>query len=366
LGPHTQQNQKLQHNLLSNIFYTGQQQQDVQSSDQQQNPAQSSPQAPQEQPTPQPHQPPVVGTINYVEGQASIGSEALNAGSAGNVVLQEGETLTTNNGKVEILLTPGVFFRVGDNSAVRMVSPSLSNTEVAVERGDATLEVGQIQKENNIVVDLPGGKTRALKKGFYEFDANQNTVRVFKGEAEAMLGSKSVKIKQEHELALNDPRLKTRGFKKEQYDTADLYRWSVLRSSYLAEANVDAASQYVNSGSFTPGWYWDPWFAAYTWVPGEGVFYSPFGWGFYSPFYVYEAPFFYDGYYGGRYRRHFDRDFHAWSPGPHYGPHAMWHGNGPGVGHAYRGFGGGMHENRGFGGGGFRGGGGHAGGGHGR
>jgi uncharacterized membrane protein YgcG len=246
-----------------------------------------------------------------------------------------------------------------------MISPSLSNTEVAVERGDATLEVGEIQKENNIVVDLPAGNTRVLKKGFYEFDANQNVVRVFKGEAQATANGKSAKIKEQHEAALSDPKLKPRGFKKEQYDTADLYRWSVLRSSYLAEANIDAAARYVNSPTFSPGWYWDPWFAAYTWVPGEGILYSPFGWGFYSPFYVYEAPFFYNGYYGGRYRRRFDRDFHAWSPGPHYGPHPIWHGNGPGVGHAYRGFGGGMHENHGFGGGGFHGGGGFGGGGHG-
>jgi uncharacterized membrane protein YgcG len=369
LGSQAQHSQQIQPASPPNTSYSTQQQENPQNPNEQQNPSQYPAQPPQEQqPTPPPHNPPVIGTINYLEGQASIGNEALNTGAVGNVVLQEGQTLTTNTGKVEILLTPGVFLRVGDNSAVRMISPSLSNTEVGVDRGDATLEVGQIQKENNIVVDLPGGNTRALKKGFYEFDANQNTIRVFKGEAQAEANAKSVKIKEMHQLALNDPRLKPREFKKEQYDTADLYRWSVLRSSYLAEANVDAASRYVNSASFSSGWYWDPWFGAYTWVPGDGVFYSPFGWGFYSPFYVYDAPFFYYGYYGGPYRRHFDRDFHAWSPGPHYGPHPMWHGNGfnPG-GHSYHGFGGGMHENRGFSGG-FRGGGGFhgGGGGHGR
>ena len=318
----------------------------------QQNPQTPPPGAPNEQPAPQPHNPPTIGTINYVEGQASIGNQALSPNSVGNVVLQEGETLTTGTGKVEVLLTPGVFLRVGDNSAVRMISPSLSNTEVAVDRGEATLEVTQIQKENEIVIDLPGGNTRVLKKGFYEFDANQNTVRVFKGEAQLLAGNKKVAIKENHEVALNDPKLKPRGFKKEQYDTADLYRWSVLRSSYLAEANVDAASRHVNNPSFVPGWYWDPWFATFTWVPGDGVFYSPFGWAFYSPFYVYEAPFFYYGYYGGHYRHHFDHDFHAWSPGPHYGPHPIWHGDGRfNGGHAYHGFGGGIHENHGFSGG---------------
>ena len=41
------------------------------------------------------------------------------------------------------------------------------------------------------------------------------------------------------------------------------------------------------------GWYWDPWLGAYTFVPAGGVFYGPFGWGFYSPIAVYRSPFFF-------------------------------------------------------------------------
>ena len=36
----------------------------------------------------------------------------------------------------------------------------------------------------------------------------------------------------------------------------------------------------------------------YTFLPADGIFYSPFGWGFYSPIYVYRSPFFFYGYYG--------------------------------------------------------------------
>ena len=39
-----------------------------------------------------------------------------------------------------------------------------------------------------------------------------------------------------------------------------------------------------------PGWYWDPWFAGFTFIPGGGFFYNPFGWGFYSPVFAYRAP----------------------------------------------------------------------------
>src|SRR6266478_3911361 len=55
------------------------------------------------------------GTINYVEGQVSIGNEPIGANSAGSAVLGPDQILTTQSGKAEVLLTPGVFARVGDN-----------------------------------------------------------------------------------------------------------------------------------------------------------------------------------------------------------------------------------------------------------
>ena len=85
--------------------------------------------------------PAVPGTLNYVEGQASIGSQALNSKSAGSTELGEGQSLTTTTGKTEMLLTPGVFLRLGDHSSAKMVSSSLTNTQVAVNQGEAMVEV---------------------------------------------------------------------------------------------------------------------------------------------------------------------------------------------------------------------------------
>src|SRR5580704_9896184 len=53
------------------------------------------------------------GTINYVEGQASIEGRQLNPSFAGNTTLQAGQVLATANGKTEVLLTPGIFVRLG-------------------------------------------------------------------------------------------------------------------------------------------------------------------------------------------------------------------------------------------------------------
>ena len=49
------------------------------------------------------------GTLNYIEGQASIEGHPLSSQSVGNTTLQAGQVLATANGKAEILLTPGIF-----------------------------------------------------------------------------------------------------------------------------------------------------------------------------------------------------------------------------------------------------------------
>ncbi|HEV2521215.1 MAG TPA: FecR domain-containing protein [Candidatus Acidoferrales bacterium] len=279
------------------------------------------------------------GTLNYVEGQASLGEQPINSKSVGSAALSAGQVVTTEVGKAELLLTPGVFLRVGDHSAVKMISASLSETAIEVEKGEATVEVAEIHRENDLRVNQGGASIRLLKTGFYDFDKDQGVVRVFKGEASVHHSNgKRFTIKGNHQLALNTHPLKSRGFDSKQYDTGDLYRWSSLRSAYEAEANVNAASTYAGGDWFNPGWSWDPWFDCYAFIPGDGIMYSPFGWGFYSPWLVGESPFYYyGGYYGGNYYRHFDRDFHSWGPGPHYGPHPIW-----GGGHTYRGFGGGL------------------------
>ncbi len=307
----------------------------------------------------------VPGTLNYVEGQVSLDSQSLNSKSIGSATLETGQSLTTENGKAELLLTPGVFLRVGGNSAVKMISPNLTDTEIDVERGDATVELTEIHKQNDIRVDEDGVPVRLVKDGFYDFDAARNQVLVLDGQAIVNENVKEVKVKGGHELTLTQESTKPQGFDKKAYETSDLYQWSSLRSAYLAEANVDAAPSYLVAGGyglgwFGSGWYWDPWFDCYTFIPGDGIFYSPFGWGFYSPFWAIDAPFY--GY--GHYQHQFGRDFRGWGAGPHYVPGVRGGGYHAGRGYASRGgiYDGGFHGG-GFRGGGFSGGGGFHGGG---
>lgn len=244
------------------------------------------------------------GTVNYIEGAASLDGRALAANQVGSTFLNAGDILATHSGKVEMLLTPGVFLRLDDHSAVKMISPDLTHTQIDVLRGRAAIEVDQLFHENDIVIGDNGVYTELVKLGFYEFNAARPEVMVFDGKAAVQVGDGKYRVvKAHHELplvALDGDRslahLKPANFDvKRSYD--ELYNWSSLRSEYLAEANNQMAPYYAGGPGFAPGWYWDPFAFDYTFI-GMNPFFSPFGWGFY-PFGWYGGMGWYGGGYGG-------------------------------------------------------------------
>ena len=161
----------------------------------------------------------VPGTLNYVEGQASIGEQALDSKSIGSVELQPGQSLVTDKGKAEVLLTPGVFLRVGDHSSVKMISPSLTDTEVEVDQGNAMVEVAEIHPENSIRVREEGTTTQLLKTGLYDFNRNQQELRVFDGKASVENGRAEANVKGGHEISLaENGAFKSQKFDKKTYE----------------------------------------------------------------------------------------------------------------------------------------------------
>jgi hypothetical protein len=251
-------------------------------------------------PTPYPPpfaQAPRPGAVNYVEGQAAVDSIPLNPVAFAGRELGRNQTLTTQAGKVEILLTPGIFLRVGDNSSLKMISPDLANIEVALDKGRAMIEVLDIRPANSIRIDQNGAWTKLLKKGLYDFDADHNEVRVIKGSAQVTAANRHVNVGGEHKVTLGGAELKSVYFDPKTTED-EFYRWCSLRSGYLSEASVDAGRAYVGAepGIYGPGWYgfgwyWSPWFGVYTFLPADGIFWGPFGWGFYSPIAVFWSPY---------------------------------------------------------------------------
>lgn len=213
-----------------------------------------------------------------------------NSQRSGPEYLNPNQTLSTTNGRAEVLLTPGVFLRIGDNSAVRMVSPDLVNTQVALERGEAMLEVDQLVKDNHISV-LDGRATITVQEtGLYRLMAGpQPSAAVYDGRLLVRQDDHQIELKKGHQTELAGV-LKAQRFDRKQEDA--LYAWSNVRSQYDSQASYQLAKNvYVSNyyggpwGMWSPGWYWGGGLG-WAWLPYDGAFYSPFGWGFFGPGYV--------------------------------------------------------------------------------
>src|ERR1051326_8247865 len=75
------------------------------------------------------------GIIHYVEGEVSIDGNAIHPKFAEFPEVKAGQLVATAEGRVEILLTPGVFLRMAENTSVRMVSNALADTRLEVVSG---------------------------------------------------------------------------------------------------------------------------------------------------------------------------------------------------------------------------------------
>jgi hypothetical protein len=235
------------------------------------------------------------GTINYVEGQASIDGRALSTKLDANTRLAINQTLSTGDGKVEMLLSPGVFVREGSHSEIHLVSDQLVNPAIEVVRGEAMVEVDQKLKDAQLDVLERGATASILKDGLYRFNSDQNRVAVIDGKIRVTENGQSKEFGKGKEITLNGEPLTTVSFDRKAED--DLYRWSSVRSGYLAQANdATARNIYLGYGPYWgTGWYWNSGFAAWSWLPGDGFFYSPFGYPFYSPAYAVYAPYRFGG-----------------------------------------------------------------------
>ena len=245
----------------------------------------------------------VPGTLNYVEGRVTVAGQPVTAQSVGSVQLEPNQVIATAQGRAEILLTPGVFLRIGDHSSVRMASSSLDNIRVDLLGGQAIAEADQVFKDSNIRVTLDGTAVKLTKHGLYSFNADSGQIRVLDGKATVERDDRQVDLKKGRQVQLSDATLKPSKFDTKATEQQDpLYAWSRLRSEYDSEASIQSASVVTVGGPgwWGPGWYWNPWWGMYSYLPGDGYFYSPFGWPYYSPIFLYATPGFRYGYGYGR------------------------------------------------------------------
>jgi hypothetical protein len=238
------------------------------------------------------------GVIHFVEGTVTLDGQPVQPKFAEFPDVKNGQTLAAEDGRAEVLLTPGVILRIAENSSFQMVSNSRSDTRLSILTGSAIVEVGELLASNAITVLYNDAHIELVKKGLYRIDSDPGKLRVYDGEARVTAGNQTLLARKGREVLLGAV-LDMNGF--DVKDTDAFLRWASRRSEYLAQANISSArsasslgyagSSYGSGYGYGSGlmggmsnWAYNPWYGMFTFMPyGNGMFYSPFGYPFYSP-----------------------------------------------------------------------------------
>jgi len=222
------------------------------------------------------------GAVHYTEGQVLLDDAVLERKFGEFAHVRENSVLATERGRAEVLLTPGVFLRMGENTAIRMISTELDDTRFLLVRGSILVEVAELLKDNAVTLYVARTPVTLWDEGLYRFDAQPARLRVYDGEAIIWDGDEPLSAKKGRLVPLGgDPAI-------EKFDTDStdaLHRWSARRARYIALANLSAAKSLHDSrGSWgMAGWGWNPWLGMITFIPARGTRYSPFGYAYWSP-----------------------------------------------------------------------------------
>ena len=158
------------------------------------------------------------GVIHYSEGRVLLGQRPVENQFGEFPQVKKGQELRTEEGRAEVLLTPGVFLRLAENSGFRMVDNSLVDTRVEFLTGSAILEVDELLKDNAVTVSYRDARIQLKKAGLYRFQSDPAQVRVYEGEAGVLIGDRTFELKKGRLLQL-DGELAVEKFNPEVGDT---------------------------------------------------------------------------------------------------------------------------------------------------
>jgi hypothetical protein len=254
------------------------------------------------------------GVINWVEGDVFLADKpyVMQPSQFGEV--KENMVLRTEEGRAEVLLPPGVFFRMGESSSFKMISNRLIDTRVELLAGSAVLEIDDIDKQASLTVICKDGTVTLTKPGIYRFDAQPAMLKVYKGGAEVALNGETIQVAGGKMLSLGGAVASVEKFNVADTDSLD--RWSHRRAEVLANANVSAAKQAhyggmggsgtlygiganpcrgyggYNTGPYVKpwgSWTYNPYYGFGTYMPCNGTLNSPYGYRYWSPLAAYQA-----------------------------------------------------------------------------
>lgn len=235
------------------------------------------------------------GGINLVTGNVTVVREG--ATDQQTVTdqdnLERGDVVTTGaGGRVEVLLNPGSYLRVAENSEFELADTSLDRLRMKVSRGSAIIEaVGADGAEVQLYVETPQTSITIVKRGIYRINVLPNGLTellVLKGRA--LVGATAQVVKGNKKIVVGGGAVaQVTKLDKKDRDSFDL--WSRERAEYLASLNRTIPSYVINQSFQSLNYDWDLdfgnrrsggiWFRAgncFVFVPVySGIWSSPYG-----------------------------------------------------------------------------------------
>lgn len=219
------------------------------------------------------------GLVQLTVGSVFLDDKPLHKTVTNMVEVKPGQILRTGkDGNAEVLLTPGVFLRLGNDSSVRMETNSLSNTKVAVLAGSSIVECDELLSDNAVSFTVGNHLVQLRKKGLFRLEADPPAVAAIKGEAVVADSVNSQVVKQGKLLQLDSADPKPVKFHQNKND--DLVAFSKARSEDSAYATgVTSSSLYSAgyTGCSNSSWYLMGGVGMYSYLPCSGMFSNPYG-----------------------------------------------------------------------------------------
>ena len=144
------------------------------------------------------------GVVYYFDGFVYLDNQQLEPHLGKFPSVPQGSELRTELGRAEVLLTPGVFLRLSDKSAIRMLANDLANTRVELQKGSAIMDSAAPNFGTAVTLVFRDWQVRSPQAGSYRIDADPPHFWVLKGQAEVVAGAagKPVTVKQGMDLPL--------------------------------------------------------------------------------------------------------------------------------------------------------------------
>jgi hypothetical protein len=154
----------------------------------------------------------------------------------GDEVREKDRIVTGADAKAEILLNPGSYLRIGENTEVELTSAALESLKIWIERGSALIEANTIGGDKGANISLATAQTgvQLQKSGLYRINATGLTTEIYVWEGLAQVGMQAVKSGRRVFIGTGVSASVVK-FDRSILDALD--KWSAERASELAKLN---------------------------------------------------------------------------------------------------------------------------------